>query len=163
MYSTCSGLKNQYQSWLVFTSFFVNFQYSGQYISFHALTFAMSLGICYKPRATYLVVIEGTWSWSANRTWMDRCWGLLSCLSCARTSTSNIPRMTTPEHISPESANFLSSEQYVVSIDWPALIRHVYNWTCEGHLWPEGPTHNADTKKPPGPQHEVTGGVEADP
>ena len=40
---------------------------------------------------------------------------------------STRPRMTTPEHISPESAKFLSSEQYVVSIDWSALIGHVYN------------------------------------
>ena len=63
-----------------------------------------------------------------------RCWGPLSCTSWVRTSASTRPRMTTPEHISPESAKFLSSEQCCAHWLTSGLFRHVYNRTCEEGL-----------------------------
>ena len=70
--------------------------------------------------------------WSVNGTWM-RCWGLLACVSCARTSASIRPRMTMPEHISPESSKFLTSEEWCVHWLDRALIRH-WTYICKIYL-----------------------------
>ena len=37
----------------------------------------------------------------------------MSCVSCARTSSSSRPRVTTPEHISPESANISLTQNHM--------------------------------------------------
>ena len=64
-----------------------------------------------------------------------KCWGMLSCISCARTSASTRPMMTTPEHISPESSKCLSSEKCIAHWESRGLITYIYEWTCEGHFW----------------------------
>ena len=37
----------------------------------------------------------------------------MSCVSCARTSSSTRPRVTTPEHISPELANISLTQNHM--------------------------------------------------
>ena len=71
----------------------------GTSIGFRAITFAMSGDV---------VVIVGN---LMSQLYMDEVLRPVVCIYCARTSASTKPGMTTPEHISPESAKFLSSEQ----------------------------------------------------
>ena len=67
-----------------------------------------------------------------SQSYMDEVLGILPCVSCARTSANPRPRMTTPEHISPESAIFFHQNN-AVRIDWPvrssamSTIEHVKN------------------------------------
>ena len=82
--------------------------------------------------------------WSVNCTWM-RCWGLLPCLFCAKTSDSTRPRITMPEHTSTKTMLCVLTGQ-----------------TCLWHIWTEGPTHNNGSKKLLAPRYSVAGDIDAD-
>ena len=97
---------------------------------------------------------------SVNGTWM-MCWGMLSCFSCASTSTMYLCQdnnARTPR----AKISFIRTK--VVGIEWPPRSPDMFfHGTCIGHFWTEGLMHNTGTKKISGSRCGVTIGIEAGP